>query len=485
MFVATQLPMRNSIRHLLLALCLATAAAFAAPAASTPAPGRTQAGERTALDRYVAAPDANFTFKLVNTIPGDGCTTYVLAMTSQAWLTTNEVNRPLWQHWLSIVKPDVVTSTTALLTISGGSSDRPAPTKPDGTAMMIATLSKSVVVVLNNIPAQPLVFAGETQGRTEDALIAYSWDKFLRTGDEKWPARLPMTKSAVRAMDAVTAFCASEEGGKVKVDKFFVTGASKRGWTTWTTAAVDERVVAIAPLVIDTLNLEPASKGHFESYGFFARAIGNYTNEHIMDWTGTPQMRRLMRIEDPYEYRARLTMPKFILTAAGDQYFPTDSAQFYFNELPGVKYLRTVPNTDHSMRGSDAMLTLAACYDAVLKGTPLPQFDWKPDGEGTVRVTAKTKPTGVTLWQATNPAARDFRLETIGKVWTSTDLAAEPDGSWVARVVKPAKGWTAYFVELTFPSGTLAPFIFTTIPRVVPDTRPHKWIERTPPATGQ
>ena len=60
-----------------------------------------------------------------------------------------------------------------------------------------------------------------------------------------------MTKAVVRAMDTVEAFMMSEAGGKLKVNEFVVAGGSKRGWTTWMTAAVDKRVIAIAPLVID------------------------------------------------------------------------------------------------------------------------------------------------------------------------------------------------------------------------------------------
>ena len=88
--------------------------------------------------------------------------------------------------------------------ISGGGNDGEPPDKADRMMAQIAKGSKSVVTELKMVPNQPLVFDGETHGRKEDSLIAYTWDKFLRTGDAKWPARLPMTKSAVRAMDTVT-----------------------------------------------------------------------------------------------------------------------------------------------------------------------------------------------------------------------------------------------------------------------------------------
>ena len=427
----------------------------------------------TALDHYVAAPDTNYNYHLVSTVPGDGCTTFVLEMHSQAWLTTNEVNQPVWKHWLTIVKPDEVKRSTALLFITGGSVDRPAPIAMDENLLRIAQSTKTVVAELRGVPNEPLVFAGETRKRTEDAIIAYTWDKFLRTGDEKWPARLPMTKSAVRALDTITSFCATNQVG-LKVDSFVVAGASKRGWTTWTTAIVDKRVVAIIPIVIDVLNVVPSFKHHYGAYGFWAPAVEDYTETGIMDWMDTKEYRALMKIEDPYEYLDRLTMPKFLINAADDQFFLPDSSQFYFDQLPGPKYLRYVPNADHSLKNSDAAKTLATCYQAVVTGAKLPKFSWKLESDGSIRVTAQDKPSKVKLWQATNPNARDFRLETIGPIWTSAPIVADTDGGFVGRVETPAQGWTAFFVELTFARDSLPPFKFTTDVRVLPDKLPYK-----------
>src|SRR5215471_9286296 len=171
------------------------------------ADSRAGGSDRTALDDYVARPDTNYSYHLVTNFTGQGQTTFILEMTSQAWLTTNEVDRPIWKHWLVIVKPEQVTSSKSLLFINGGANDGKIPKGADGNLVRIARTTKSVVADLKMVPNQPLVFAGETEGRKEDSLIAYTWDKFLRTGDPKWPARLPMTKSAVRAMDAITSFC--------------------------------------------------------------------------------------------------------------------------------------------------------------------------------------------------------------------------------------------------------------------------------------
>src|SRR5688572_9278520 len=260
------------------------------------------AAKETALDRYIAKADSNYSYKLVSKKDVEGGTVYVLEMTSQQYLTTNEVDRPIWKHWMVITRPNEVKSSTGLLFIGGGSNDRPAPSGPDGNIARIAAETKSVVTELRMVPNQPLIFKGEEKGRVEDALIAYTWDKYLRTGDEKWPARLPMTKAAVRALDTNTAFCASEEGGSTRVDSFVIAGGSKRGWTTWSTAVVDKRVKAIVPIVIDLLNIVPSFEHHYEAYGFWAPAVGDYQAMRIMDWNGSPEYKKLMEIEEPYEY---------------------------------------------------------------------------------------------------------------------------------------------------------------------------------------
>jgi len=459
-------PLSRPARWLRVFLALAAGAAFLAHA------GQRRGATETALDRYVAKPDPSYSWKMAISLRDDSATGYAIDLTSQTWLTTNEVNRTEWKHWLLVVKPDNLAHDTALLFIGGGANRGNRPPTPTRELIDIAKATRSVVAELRMVPNQPLIFGNDGQERTEDDLIAYTWDKFLKTGDEKWPARLPMTKSAVRAMDTVTAFLASDEGGKAKVDKFVVSGGSKRGWTTWATAAVDDRVVAIAPIVIDVLNVEESMKHHYRAYGFFAPAVGDYTHHRIMDWMGTPESRALYAIEDPYSYRDRYTLPKLLLNATGDQFFLPDSSQFYFDDLPGVKYLRYVPNADHSLRNTDAYQTLLAWHHATLNHTPLPEFTWRHDADGTLTVTTKTRPKQVLLWQAHNAAVRDFRLDVQGPLWKSTPAEMTGDGTYTAKVAPAAKGWTAYFAEMTFDVGAATPLKLTTSVRVTPDTLP-------------
>lgn len=440
---------------------------------------RPASNQDTALDRYIAKPDSSYSWKLIDTIAGTGFHGYVLDLTSQTWRSAAEVDRPVWKHWLTIVKPDKTASSKALLFIGGGSNRDAAPRTISDRLASFAMESNTVVAELGMVPNQPLYFSdSKDKGRSEDDLIAYSRVKQMQTGDDTWLARLAMVKSGVRALDAIQEFLASDAGGKLKVDQFVVSGGSKRGWTTWLVGAVDKRVIAIMPTVIDALNSEAITRHHFEAYGFFSPALQDYVNHKLFpDKIGTPEYQHILAIEDPYNYlkRDRLKIPKYMVNASGDQFFLPDNSQFYFAEIQGEKYLRYVPNAKHNLAGSDARESLLAYYEAVLANKPRPQFSWKKDKDGSLIVTVKDKPREVNVWQATNSKARDFRVDTIGNAYTSSSLKETRPGVYEARVNKPASGFTAFFVELIYDSGGKYPFKFTTEVSVVPDVLPFSF----------
>jgi PhoPQ-activated pathogenicity-related protein len=433
-----------------------------------------QAPAKTALDDYVAKADDTFAWTVAATHKEEGYTTFVLDLKSQVWRSPDEVSRTQWEHWVTIVKPDRVKSKTAMLFIGGGGRKTDPPSKPSDIARTLALGTDSIVAELSMVPNQPLVFHKDGKERVEDDLIAYTWMQLMKSGDPTWTARMPMVKSAVRAMDAVQAFTKTDAVGNLPIESFVVSGGSKRGWTTWLTGAVDKRVVAIVPIVIDVLNVRHSMDHHHHAYGFWAPSVGDYVHHKIFEMKDSAAYTALLNLEDPYSYVDRLTMPKFIVNAAGDEFFLPDSSNFYFNELKGEKYLRYVPNANHSLRGSDALESVVAFYNAILTNKPRPKFSWTFEGEDTIRVKTQEKPLAVKVWQATNPKARDFRLETLGPEYRSQALTASGEGEYVAHVERPEQGWTAFFVELAFDSGIKVPFKFTTGVRVTPDTLPFK-----------
>ena len=68
--------------------------------------------------------------------------------------------------------------------------------------------------------------------------------------------------------------------------------------------------------------------------------------------------------------------------------------------------------------------------------------------------------------------SRRLLQEAIGPGYRRSALEERGDGVYIAKAPEPAQGWVAYFIELTFPSGGLHPFKFTTGVRVAPDVLP-------------
>lgn len=476
-----------SLLTLVLAACASSPAAPALPpplANPVPADTMLAVDNPTMLDTYVAAPDDHFSYELLHSTTHGDMTAHVFHMTSQRWETPEPVEPAVWEHHVVVAIPEMVTSTTALMFIGGGSNTSEAPEGGGAYLRRLARLTGMICVELYQIPNQPLQFA-DGRGGSEDRAIAITWDLFLRTGNPIWPLRLPMTKAVVRAMDMTQEVVAQHEFGAYRVDDFIVAGGSKRGWTTWTVAAVDNRVRGAIPMVIDLLNLVPSFEHHWKAYGHWAPAIGSYERTGIMPWLKTPEFKALMELVDPYEYRDRFTMPKLVMNGAGDQFFLPDSSQFYWDDLIGDKWLRYVPNAGHGLNAS-AVPSAAAFTIAVAQELPIPEYTWEYSGPNTVRVTTTGEPTEVLLWTATNPKERTWRVDVVGSdLYESVPLTPIAPGIYEATVPDPPAGWTAWLVELTFPGPTEeTPHTFTTPVSVVPTTMPFEYVQPPKPEGG-
>ncbi|HIE09557.1 MAG TPA: phenylacetic acid degradation protein, partial [Armatimonadetes bacterium] len=370
---------------------------------------------------------------------------YDLQMVSQVWRGIT------WRHTIRIVHPPKVRyGHTAVLYITGDG--------PNDEELKLFTpvtfLIQAPIAILYNVPNQPLF-----GGLREDDLIAHTFVKFLETGDETWPLLLPMTKSAVKAMDAIQEFAKKE--WDAKVEGFMVTGASKRGWTTWLTAVVDRRVIGIAPLVYDNLNIPAQMPHQLEMWGRYSEQISEYVKRGLLDKMETERGKRLVNIVDPYFYLDRLALPKLIVTGTNDRYWTIDALNFYWDALPGEKWVLYVPNSGHGLEDtSRVMSTLVAFFHYIAGGIRFPKLDWRHISSGRraiLSLTANPMPVGARLWVATSKTL-DFRESK----WRAIPMRRR--GKEFVGEIEPPKGKNlALFGEADFRIGTLRFSLSTTV----------------------
>jgi len=410
-----------------------------------------------ALEDYVKAPDAHYNWKTTEQRQMDWGTLTRLEMVSQHW------RDQFWSHHLIVAQPrEVRNPDIAFLLITGNGNGE----KQVEWLKTLATRAGAVAAVITQVPNQPLY-----NGRSEDALIAYTFDQYLKTGGTNWPLLFPMVKSAVRGMDTVQAFAAKESQSSIQ--RFVVGGASKRGWTTWLTGAVDSRVVGIAPMVIDMLNMKAQLQWAQKVYGRQSDQIDDYTAMRFDERQDEPAMVTLRSWVDPYEYRSRYTLPKLLLLGTNDPYWTVDSLRHYWNDLPEPKLIFQTPNAGHDLAGGskEAVETLAAFYEAIASGRAMPHLTWtRTEGPGKVRVDVRMdqSPVALRLWTA-NSRDRDFRDEK----WARREQGIQAsDRSASVEVESPKEGYRAYLVEVEFRTATGETYKLSTEARVIPDMLP-------------
>ena len=394
------------------------------------------ASARAGLDEYVKKPDPAYAWAFEETTEVPRATIHRLKLTSQVWEGIT------WTHVVSVIEPTEIRYPDAMLLYITGGRIGEGPRSGDIAAgLSFAKSCQARVVVLPQVPNQPLL-----GGKNEDTLIAETFVRYLESKDEEWPLLFPMVKSAVRAMDAAQAF--AKERNK-PVDRFVVTGASKRGWTTWLTGAVDPRVKAIAPMVIPTLNFKAQNKHQLENFGRYSDQIDDYTARGLMEKLDTPEGLRLWHLVDPLTFRDRLTMPKLQINGTNDPYWTLDSMNLFWDDLKGPKYVVYLPNAGHGLDQHREYATegVGAIFHNAIGGKALPEITWKhsdtPSGALQLSVTSNPAPKSAQLWTAISDSL-DFRKSK----WSSIPL--KTGTSIVGDVAKPDKGNVALFADLEY-----------------------------------
>jgi PhoPQ-activated pathogenicity-related protein len=397
----------------------------------------TGAGQaRADLDDYLKKPDSAYAWTVEETRETPAGSIKRLKLTSQVWQGIT------WGHRLQIfTSPEAKTKDTMLLFITGGGinniSSKSSP-QDDSMGFTMSKLTGARVAILSQVPNQPLL--GD---KTEDTLIAETFVRYLETKDENWPLLFPMVKSAVRAMDALQALAREEKAPEVS--HFVVTGASKRGWTTWLTSASDPRIIACAPMVIDTLNMKAQFDHAKNMWGGQSEQIGDYTGRGLTDKFETVDGKKLWSMVDPFSYRERLTLPKLIINGTNDPYWTLDSLNIYWDDLKGAKSVVYLPNAGHGLDENRdyALHGIGALFRHAVQGKTLPKLDWKHSntGDGALKltVTGEEMPKSAKLWVARS-ATKDFRksrwepLPMEGEGTSRTGVVARPESGFIGLV---------------------------------------------------
>jgi PhoPQ-activated pathogenicity-related protein len=400
---------------------------------------------------YLKKPEPAYAWKRVADVQG----MQKVHFTSQTWQGIK------WEHDIIIATPPkCLAKGAAILFITGGQ-----PGADDLLLLKTVTAQSGLpVAVLFDIPNQPI------WGMSEDDLIAHTFEKFLDTGDATWPLLFPMAKSAIKAMDVIQAFT---KGSENPISKFVVTGASKRGWTTWFVgAAQDKRVKGIAPLVIDNLNVAAQMKHQMDSWGKYSEEIEEYTKRGLQAKLSTPAGQRLARMVDPYSYRQNIKVPTMIVNGGNDRYWTVDALSLYWNDLKQPKWSIVVPNAGHDLGDRQWALKGVTAFARSCFGVmKMPTFDAHFGEDSAWLANVKPPARTMRIWSCESDSL-DFRDSKWSPIAEMTASGEAPSlGGPMARFVRSSKN-QAVFTEAQFEIGGLK-FSLTTPVKVYPANPRH------------
>ena len=167
------------------------------------------------------------------------------------------------------------------------------------------------------------------------------------------------------------------------------------------------------------------------------------------------------------ERGGRLEIPKYIMAASGDEFFPPESAKKYLRDISGANYYRMLPNASHNFELMDnpnysytaGLWSALPWFMQVVEGgetkRPYEWYDYGDDGSFTVQWVGDFEPVDftATLWYAEAPQ-NDFRWDPErhpdGPVWNWMAAGEASPGTYGFEVQPSDFQYKAFFIEVQY-----------------------------------
>lgn len=415
------------------------------------------------LTDYVYKNDNSYKYTIVENTTENNAHRIVANMTSQIWQ-----NMEITNTVVIIIPNNCKVKDKAVLLNTGGSYKGGSLWAQLGTQM--SKLISCPICIVFDIPNQPM------WGKKEDALMSHTFKQALEANKiDEYPLILQMAKSVIKSLDTIEDISSKELD--TKINKFIITGASKRGWTSWISAGTkDKRIIGIMPIVYDWLDMKSQITHQKEYYETLSAQIGDYTQLNFDKFVFLPEAKTILGLVDPYYYD--VSIPKLIINASNDPYWTLDSSSIYYPKLKGDKYLYYKVNASHDMgllKFSDnpmagfveilPMINIMKTfiYHEFLN-EKMETIDWvwsEKDNKINCELKMEGKPVEV-FYYTKDVEKRDFRQVN----WEGVKLEPNSDGKYIFTKDKPKKGYCGSYIEVKFKSDDGTPYSLFTTPYV-------------------
>jgi len=365
-----------------------------------------------------------------------------------------------WRHELIVKTPRLLKrSDFIVMSLTGGHGGD----SHHEAAQRFADALGIRAVVLTQVPNQPLL-----GGRTEDDLLSFTLNEYRQSGDPSWPLLFPMVSSVVKGIDVLQDVFAERDL------KVVLIGASKRGWTTYLSAAFDRRIIGMVPAVFEMISMQKQITLARSRYGHDSEKIKPYTALGLTDALLEPRVAQLVSWLDPLSYARRYTIPKLILLGANDPYWVVDSVRAYWHSLPEPKTLQILPNVGHGVLAEEqARDAIVSFVELLLQQRKPPHATWtfssSAGGQAIISGMSREPLSHCRLWRAESPTA-DFRKALF--VGSPCEILANRK-SFRATVRTCSDMHTAAFAELT--AGPAGPSV-SDLEALSMSTESHVWL---------